>query len=511
MATISKDNVTHDQSGEAFPAQPFSSPLRGKNRKARDNVRKLRFFSSIRTKFALTYFAVIAVVLILMNTYFLTESRDMIFASKQTFLQSQALHIAAYLDDTGATLNTEHVWHIMELLDVAGVTHIVVTDDMGNIVYGDAESLDETGFSYNLLQEALLGGEVFFSRLSGGFFSSSAFTPILNAGAIIGVVYVHNEDPEQGAILIDMQSTLQTISIIVVIFSVVMVAFIIWSVMRRITSVLNAIKSVREGEYNYRISLNGNDEIALLGDEFNSLTDRLRETEEIRRTFVANASHELKTPLASIRLLSDSILQNEDIERETVQEFISDIGTEAERLSRTTEKLMTLTRLNSDIPNENRSVNVCSVIISTLRMLRPLAQSKGLKIHSELDEEICVFATEDSLHQVIFNLVENAIKYNKSDGSVTVRLRREADSALLTVDDTGVGVPDEDLPYIFDRFYRVDKARSREEGGSGLGLSIVSDTVRELGGKVSAQPRDVGGMSFQVRFTMCKPGEERYK
>jgi len=250
------------------------------------------------------------------------------------------------------------------------------------------------------------------------------------------------------------------------------------------------------------IAMKGSDELARLGDEFDSLTGRLRETEEVRRRFVADASHELKTPLASIRLLSDSILQNEDIERETVKEFIGDIGVEAERLARTTGKLMALTRLDSQIADDYTRVDMRDVVVATLRMLKPLADSRGLTLTSELGDGCFVLATDDAVHQVVFNLVENAIKYNEPDGSVAVRLRVDDNFVVLNVDDRGVGIPDEDLPYIFDRFYRVDKARSREAGGSGLGLSIVQATVRDLSGIVTAAKRVGGGMRFQVRFTL---------
>jgi signal transduction histidine kinase len=300
-----------------------------------------------------------------------------------------------------------------------------------------------------------------------------------------------------------MQSALQNISVVIAVSTVAIVALILLSVMRRISSILKAIMTVREGEYTYRVRISGNDELALLGDEFNRLMDRLHATEEIRRKFVANASHELKTPLASIRLLSDSILQSERIERETELEFVSDIGVEAERLARITEKLMSLAKLDMQTSDENTIVDVKNTVVATLRMLEPLAHSNGLSIMSYLDEGCLVFATEDSLHQVVFNLVENAIKYNRPNGRVAVTLRTEGDEVVLTVDNTGVSVPDADMPHIFDRFYRVDKARSREAGGSGLGLSIVRDTVRDLKGTVSAERLYGGGMRFQVRFAKC--------
>ena len=452
----------------------------------------------------MTYFSVIAVVLLLMNTYFLRSSRDMIFATKQPFVQNQAAAVALRLEESFDALTADDVLKVIESMpDVANVTQTVVTDAQGETLFDSAPGRrDGPDFPGDRIRKALEGIDIFYARFVNGSFYSSAFTPVMKQSDVIGVVYISDEDTEQGALLVDMQSTLKNISIIVAVFSVAMVAFIIWSVMRRITSIFKAIKYVREGEYNYHVSMRGRDELALLGDEFNRLTDRLRETDEIRRSFVANASHELKTPLASIRLLSDSILQNEGIERATVQEFISDIGAEAERLSRTTEKLMTLGKMDSHVSDDKTAVDMREVVFVTLRMLRPLAQSRGLTIESELEESCFVLATEDSMHQVVFNLVENAIKYNKPDGKVTVMLRIDGKFVILTVDDTGVGVPDEDMPHIFDRFYRVDKARSREAGGSGLGLSIVWDAVREQGGKVTAKRLISGGMRFEVVFSL---------
>ena len=472
------------------------------SRKNTPGVRKLRFFSSIRTKFALAFIAVVAVVLVLMNTYFLTASRDMIFRSKQKFVQERAAFITMNLEDYFEVLSAADVAKFMEQLDSAGAANTIITDADGKIMYGSREADMLVELPPELITRAMEGNDLFYAKFSEGSFFSSALTPVMNRGIAIGAVYVHEQDYEQGKILVDMQKTLRSISIIVVIFSAAMVIFLIWSVMRRITSIFKGIKSVREGEYNYHVRMSGSDELALLGDEFNSLTDRLRETDEVRRRFVANASHELKTPLASIRLLSDSLLQNEDIKHETMQEFIGDIGAEAERLSRTTEKLMSLTRLDSKIKDDKTKVNVRNSIISTLRMLKPLAVNRGLTLYSDLEEDCYVLATEDSIHQIIFNLVENAIKYNKPGGMVSVRLLVDNDEVVVNVDDTGLGVPDTDLPYIFDRFYRVDKARSREAGGSGLGLSIVMDTVRELKGKVTAKRRIGGGMRFQVRFAL---------
>jgi len=432
-------------------------------------------------------------------------ARDMIFSSKEGFVQGQVLFITSQLEETFDALTAddkERLNAVMSQLDMAGISYAVIADIDGNIIYDPTGSAMHEGFPLRHLIRSLEGYDIFHARFAEGSFSSSAFAPVMSGGMAIGAVFVHDEDRDQGEILLDMQNTLRNISLLVAVLAVVAVAFIVWSLMRRVKMIIKAIVSVREGQYSYHINISGRDELALLGDEFNSLTNRLRETDEIRRRFVADASHELKTPLASIKLLSDSILQSEDIERETVKEFISDIGMETERLTRTTGKLMALTRLDSHIQDEYTSVDMKDAVVATLRMLRPLAESLGLTLSSDIGDGCYVFATEDAVHRVVFNLVENSIKYNKPDGSVAVRLKVEDKAVVLTVDDRGVGVPDEDLPHIFDRFYRVDKARSREAGGSGLGLAIVWDTVSELSGKVTAAKRVGGGMRFQVKFVL---------
>jgi signal transduction histidine kinase len=460
------------------------------------------------------FFSIIALVLILMNTYFLTQSRNAIFQSKKTFVETQAAYIAKKLGDSFPNLMTlEGVPQVMTALDVKGFSHITIVGIDGIYLYDTPDNptgVDPTdsGFISDNVRQALSGNgyDIFYSCFSDRAFSSSAFAPVTNkAGTPIGVVYVHEYDTDQGALLIGLQSTIQNISFVVALLSVIMVVFVTWTIQHRISSILKAIESVREGEYNYRIQVRGNDELAFLGDEFNSLTNRLRETEEVRRRFVADASHELKTPLASIRLLSDSILQNEDMDGDTVREFVSDIGTESERLSRTTEKLMSLTRLDANVDTPRETVDVRTVITSTMRMLNPLAESRTVRLDSKLDGGCFVYSTENDIYQIVFNLVENAIKYNLPGGSVMITLRREEKDIILTVDDSGIGVPEADLPYIFDRFYRVDKARSRASGGSGLGLSIVRATVQENGGTITAQRRQNGGMRFTVTFPIYLP------
>ena len=270
----------------------------------------------------------------------------------------------------------------------------------------------------------------------------------------------------------------------------------------RIEDLLTAMRGVREGSYNHRADVGGHDEIAQIADEFNDLTGRLQITEEARRRFVSDASHELKTPLSTIRLLSDSILQSENMDDDMVREFVMDIGQEAERLSSITEDLLRLTRLDSGLEEEAQTVEAAPIIHRVCHSLRLLASERHVSIEVTVENPCAVRCTKGELHQVVYNLVENAIKYSHEGGFVHVLLSAGTDSAYITVEDNGIGIPQEELSHVFERFYRVDKARSRAAGGTGLGLAIVRDTIRRRGGSVDARGRSGGGTVFTIRLPL---------
>ena len=480
-----------------------------------------RPFQSIQVKYALTYIVLIGAVLILMNTYPVLISQDSVFRSKTTALQSQVTVIASALAEQ-ETLTADNVGQVMEVLGPMGLTRIVVTDPAGLVLYdsavpprGEGEEDPETGepptYRYALYREvvrALEGYDKATSRFAGDEFRSSAAGPVVYRNMIVGAVYVYEADGEQAALLLGMQSNLRGISLLICAMVLVMSVLFSKALTSRIGTLLRAIRIVREGEYNHRVTLKGRDELTQLADEFNQLTDRLQTTEEVRRRFVSDASHELKTPLASIRLLTDSILQSQHIDEALAREFVGDIGEEADRLTRITEKLLTLTRLDTAPPAHTGPVDVAAVVEKVRRMLVPLARAGEVDIRCRLEEGCVIRCTEDDLYQIAFNLMENAVKYNLPGGSVTVTLRRAEDTVELEVADTGVGIPQEDLDKVFRRFYRVDKARSRAAGGTGLGLSIVRDTVLAHGGTVSARAGEAGGSVFLVTFPAWREGEE---
>ncbi len=464
---------------------------------------------SLGTKFALTYIAIIAAVLVLLNTYPVLVLQDLIYQSKlATLVQRQAEVLASTLAGP-ETLVRKTVEDTLSTLNMKGLGRVIVTDPSGLVIY-DSNTVEEGNVEqhFALIWEIATalqgsGNDVFQSDFREGAFRSRAAVPIVYRNMIQGAVYCYEKDADQGALLLGVQKNLWRISVVVCLMALAMSLFFSKALTRRIADLLRAVRNVREGEYSHRVSSAGGDELSRLAEEFNELTGRLQNTEEVRRRFVSDASHELKTPLASIRLLTDSILQNEHMDAETAKEFVNDIGEEADRLTRITEKLLTLTRMDSGRGVTRRPVDIREVVYKVQRMLVPLARAVEVQIEAELGTDCVVAATEDDIYQIVFNLMENAVKYNLPGGTVKVTLCRAGDQVCLQVEDTGVGIPSEDLPKIFDRFYRVDKARSRAAGGTGLGLSIVRDTARLHGGTVTVHPRTPEGTCFEVLFPSC--------
>ncbi len=445
-------------------------------------------------------------VMVLMNTYPLLVSEDLVFQAKRNALLSGAAALNTAMSGLDE-LTEENVGQALAGVDVAGVSRAIVSDPYGKVLYDTREVGNAAGryVFYNDLVEALRGNLYMYSVYKEGAFHSSAAQPVLYRNQIIGGIYVYEYDTQQASLLVNLSSTLLSISIGIAALVVALSMIFSRQLTRRLGSLQAAIRGVREGAYNQRAVLSGHDEFTQIAGEFNDLVDRLQETEDARRQFVSDASHELKTPLAAIRLLADSILQNENMDNATAREFVSDIGREAERLSRITEDLLRLTRLDSGVTETAKLVEVGPVLERAARMLRPVAAEKGVELLTVSLSGAAVVAAEGELHQILYNLAENAIKYNRPGGYVRVQARPGEEFTVITVEDNGIGIPPEELSNVFKRFYRVDRARSRAAGGTGLGLSIVSDTVSRRGGTIRAENVAGGG----TRFVVTLPSVER--
>lgn len=444
----------------------------------------------------------------LLNSYPLLVSQDLVFRSKETSMASSVKMIESALSGLDK-LTEDNVRQALSGVEENGVNRILVTDTAGRVLYDTRDTENAIGqyVVYTEVAQALQGNDAFYCGYDIDAFLSRAASPVVYRNQIIGAVCAYEYDAQQAELLRIFQWNLLRISVIIALLVVGLSILLSHAFTARITNLLQAIRKVREGAYSHRAAVRGNDEIAQIAAEFNSLTDRLQTTEDARRRFVSDASHELKTPLAGIRLLTDSILQTEDIDPAMTREFVRDIGQEAERLNRITEDLLRLTRLDSGTVAEATAVAVSPVLERVRRMLGMVAHDKDVSLSFEVIDDAVVLATEDDVHQILYNLIENGIKYSAASGFVHTNVFTDGDWVTMQVEDNGVGISDDDLPHIFERFYRVDKNRSRAIGGTGLGLSIVLDTVKRRGGTIEAGHRQSGvGTVFTVRLPRAKGG-----
>ena len=459
----------------------------------------LKRYKSTHFRYAVTYVMITAVVLLFLNIYSSKVSQELFYNSKETAMVEKCRFAATEISNL-EVLNSVTVSRIVAEMGDLNVSRLIVTDVGGKTIYDS--DLENSGAKYSLLPEilqALECNDVFTWYYHSGTMFSKGAVPIYSRGELVGCVYMLEHDPEQGALIQSLQKNTLTITVILGIVVVIFSVFFSNAFSGRVRRIMNSMRIIHSGDYSHKVAIGGNDELTVLSDEFNDLIGRLQESEQKRHNFVSDASHELKTPLASIKLLTDSILQNK-MDMETVLEFVDDIGKEADRLTRMSNKLLLLSRVESQENNDCEIVNFTPTVERVVRMLSANAQELNLTVTTDLSEDTTILILVDDLYQIIFNLVENGIKYNVPNGTLHISIKRENENVTLYVTDSGMGIPEESVEHIFERFYRVDKARSRKTGGTGLGLSIVRNIVERNNGTIQVSSTLGTGTQFRVCF-----------
>ncbi len=332
--------------------------------------------------------------------------------------------------------------------------------------------------------------------------------------AIYASAYIENDVSEKiGAVLIvssfnDIYELLEAINlkwlILTVVISIV-VAFIVFFVSQLILAplknILETIQKISEGQLHQRIELGGKNEYTEIADAINNMTEQLEQVESSRQEFVSNVSHELKTPLSSIKVLSESILLQEEMPTEMYREFLQDINSEVDRMTNIVNDLLALVKLDHREAALNiKETDVNKMIQDIMKRLYPLAEKKNIELLYESNKDMTIEADEMKLSLAVSNLIENGIKYTPDDGMVKVTIDGDHQNVFITVQDTGIGLSEEEQGKVFKRFYRVDKTRDRETGGTGLGLAITHSTVMLHNGSIKIVSSEGNGATFIVRL-----------
>lgn len=294
------------------------------------------------------------------------------------------------------------------------------------------------------------------------------------------------------------------IMMLIVIVIVIFFAFMMSTALTLPFSSLSAnLKALIDGNGDEPLSGYHFKEARLLAEQFNTLYYRMKSVDESRQEFVSNVSHELKTPMASIKVLADSLMADENTPRELYLEFMKDITAEIDRENRIITDLLALVKLDKKAGGlDISSVNINEMIESLLKRIKPLADESHIDIVFESFRPIVAEVDELKLSQAVMNLVENAIKYNNEVGWVHVSVNSDHKYFYIKVSDNGMGIPSEALDLIFERFYRVDKSHSREISGTGLGLALTKSTINLHNGSIRVDSVLGDGTVFDIRIPL---------
>ena len=352
------------------------------------------------------------------------------------------------------------------------------------------------------LSEALTG------KPSHGIYDFDAFgkvmyvsVPVEKQGEVLGAVMLASSLEDIYISIGDLKNQFLFLALISVIFTGV-VSFIFVEILSSpIEKLTEKVNQVAFGTQEENIKPEGNDEIKVLSNSFETMLFKLNQVDTQRKQLVADVSHELRTPLTSIKLLSASLLGDDYTDPKIYKEFLTDIDSEIDRLNGIIDSLLYLFDLEKDetvLNFTNSTIN--SLALKVISLLKPLADQKNIRIDLQAEQNVWADFDREKMHQCLSNLIANAIKYNRVGGEIIVQIQEAGNQAKIRVIDNGFGIDEEALPLIFERFYRADKARNRETGGTGLGLSIVQQIVHLHGGHVKVKSVINQGTTFEIEF-----------
>ncbi len=323
---------------------------------------------------------------------------------------------------------------------------------------------------------------------------------------VLGVIYTRYSLKDVENYSLNMRRYVNMASSLLVIFGLILawvLSVVFTNPIQRIEKSITEISQAKNIDKEPVEEENDYSEVMEISRDFRALVSRLTTQVRSQQEFVSNVSHELKTPITSMKILADSLLGQQGMPEELYQEFLQDISKEIDRENNIITDLLELVRMEKSSAEINiSSVNINEIVETILRRLKPIAESKNIEVIFESFRPVIADVDEIKFASVVNNLVENAIKYNNTDGTVTTSLNSDHQYFYLKVTDTGIGISEEAQERVFERFFRVDKARTRETGGSGLGLAITKEIVDKHHGSIKVHSKEGEGTTFTVRIPL---------
>ena len=456
---------------------------------------------TLRPRLFLSYIAIAVVPMFIFGNFVTNATEQHMIESRMLTLRSFATQIAVEV------LVTDFMHDIerrnmpnpnFDSISTSQQARIMITDAMALSVFDTSQEIGIIRTTSDIMS-ALSGVPV--ERIDENSYIHVSMPIITEGGEIIGAVNMTHHMTDTYDLIGALNTFSITLALVMGCFVALLVLLNAQWLLNPLKHILSAVKSISEGNLHHRVNLKGKDEFSTLGRAFNDMAIKLEQVDIARKEFVSNVSHELKTPLSSIKVLSESLLEQEGVEAEIYREFLGDISSEVERMSGIIDELLTLVRLDeAELPLNLSNFSVNELIGDIIKRLRPLASQKQIEIEYTEIRSQYIDADEMKLTLAISNLIENAVKYTSDGGGVNVTLDADNKSVFVTIADNGIGIDEEEQSKIFGRFYRVDKGRDQDSGGTGLGLAITQKTILLHRGSIKLTSKREEGSTFIVRI-----------
>ena len=469
---------------------------------------KLKLFK----KYFFTTFIIIAVTVSAMLMILSVVLNSYIVKSKQEVLNKTCIKACDYIEsasENGEKLSKNELSDFFNSIADIADADVFATDNKGNIVIcgceykGDNESCRHS--AVKLADEHI--GEWYYARPlkldTLDIYDNPHYvtaSPILTAdGEKYGIVFATAPVMVINKLLSTVTKIFLASSVVPLIIMFIAIYVMTYRLTKPLKLMSEASRAMAKGDFSKRIPVMSDDEIGELSVSFNMMTNSLAQLEGMRKSFVANVSHELKTPMTTIGGFIDGILDG-TIEPEKQSYYLGIVSDEVKRLSRLVQSMLSMSRLESGefvLKPElfDLSELLCSIVISQEQRIE---QRRLNIIGLDQIENISVNADKDLIHQAVYNLVDNAIKFTEEGGSISFELKTENKKTVLAVINTGKGIPQKELPFIFERFYKVDKSRSASKNSTGLGLYIVKTIITAHGGNVAVNSKENEYTAFKI-------------
>lgn len=410
-------------------------------------------------------------------------------------------------------INSDSVKMFMDTLSLDMDVDILVTDKFGNIVLfsGNQDNEKNNRFKGKIADRVInkidYNKSLSLSNL-GGLYKSPRYlvrVPIYvlvgGTKTIIGSVFMAIDSRPFDNLRVDLFKIFLIVFVTVLFISFWAIRKISYDVIKPIRQMSEAEKCIANGDFSKRVLVKGDDEIGELALAFNDMAASLEASENVRKSFIANVSHEFKTPMTTISGFINAILDG-IISKETQEKYLKIVLSEIKRLSGLVKMMLDLSRIDS----ENIKINyskflIKDIIINILISFEDIIQKKNIEIRGLKEDNFTfVYADKDMMYQVIYNLIENAVKFTDYSGYISINFKEEDSSNVLEIENSGKGISDSEIKFIFDRFYKTDKSRSEDKNGFGLGLYIVRRIVSLHNGSIKASSKIGESTKFELKI-----------